>query len=150
MRRLLVRPFIMAAVAAGLAALDERAVEAQVSTLDIHQAQASALFDRRIDALRGVRVELVDDVKKYDRACRGKVTTGRAVGAGLLRSEFVWFAERFEIDNETTPACRMLATGIKTKAQHLTRELAQLDEDARRGGIYPGVMRDMKRKYGFE
>ena len=150
MRRLFVRPFIMAAVAAGLVALAPRSAEAQPSTLDIHQAQASALFERRIDVLRGVRVELADDVKKYDRGCRGKVTTGRAVRAGLLRSELVWFAESFEIDNETTPACRMRATGIKSRAQHLTRELAQLDEDARRRGIYPGVMRDMKRKYGFE
>ena len=68
----------------------------------------------------------------------------------LCRSELVWFAQTLYIDNETTPACRMLVTGIKTRSQHVARELVSIDEDARRRGIYPGVMRDLKRGYGFE
>ena len=44
----------------------------------------------------------------------------------------------------------MLVTGIKTRSQHVARELQQIDEDARRRGMHPGVMRDLKRGYGFE
>lgn len=44
----------------------------------------------------------------------------------------------------------MLATGMKTRSQYVARELDQIDEDARRRGIYPGVVRDLKRQYGFE
>ena len=44
----------------------------------------------------------------------------------------------------------MLATGMKTRAHRVARELDQIDEDARRSGIYPGAMRDLKRQYGLE
>jgi hypothetical protein len=87
---------------------------------------------------------------KYERACRGKVTTARGIGIAVLHSQLVWIAHTLEIDNEATPECRMLITGIKTRTQHVSRQLALIDEDARRRGIYPGVMRDLKRKYGFE
>ena len=64
----------------------------------------------------------------------------------FLRAELVWFVQTLQIDNETTPECRMLATGMKTRAHRVARELDQIDEDARRGGIYPGAMRDLKRQ----
>ena len=150
MRQLAVRSFIMAAVSGALALFGEAPVAAQVSTLDAHRARAAALFDRRLDAASAMRTDLTDDWKKYERACRGKVTTGRGLGVVFLRSELVWFVQSLQIDNETTPECRMLATGIKTRSQHVARELDQIDEDARRRDIYPGVMRDLKRKYGFE
>ena len=60
-----------------------------------------------------------------------------------------WFVQSLQIDNETTPECRMLATGMRLRAQRIARELDQIDEDARRGGIYPGAMRDLKRQYGL-
>jgi len=150
MRRLRVRSYIMAAVSGAIVVLADAPAAAQGSTLDAHRARAAALFDRRLDAARATRVELTDDWKKYERGCRGKVTTGLGVGVVLLRSELVWFAQSLGIDNETTPECRMLATGMKTRSQHVARELDQIDEDARRRGIYPGVMRDLKRTYGFE
>ena len=71
-------------------------------------------------------------------------------GVAFVRSELVWFVQRLQIDNETTPECRMLAAAMKTRSQHVARELDQIDEDARRSGIYPGVVRDLKRTLGFE
>jgi hypothetical protein len=44
----------------------------------------------------------------------------------------------------------MLAADIEMRSAHLKDGLARIDEDARRRGIYPGVMRDLKRHYGFE
>ena len=142
-----VRSFIVAAVVTGAIA-DSAA--AQLSTLDVQRANAAALFDRRLDTLSAMRTELTEDWKTYERACRGKVTSGRGSGVVFLRSELVWFGQSLEIDNETTPVCRMLVTEIKTRSQHVARELQQIDEDARRCGMYPGVMRDLKRGYGFE
>jgi hypothetical protein len=147
MRRVLVLLFIMVAtiVVPGAAP-----ATAQISTLDAQRANAGALFDRRLDALSAMRAELSGDVTKYERACRGKVTTGRGIGAVFLGSELVWLAQALHIDNETTPECRILVTGIKMRSQQVSRELEQIDEDARRRGIYPGVMRDLKRGYRFE
>jgi hypothetical protein len=148
MRRFAVRSFIMAAVVTGAHA--DSAAPAQLSTLETQRADAAALFDRRLDTLNAMRTELTEDWKTYERACLGKVTRGRGSGVVFLRSEFLWFAQSLDIDNETTPACRMLASGIKMRSQHVPRELQQIDEDARRRGIYPGVMRNLKRGYGFE
>ena len=150
MRRLRVSSFIMAAVSGALVMFADSAAAAQGSTLEVHRARATALFDRRLDAASAMRAELTDDWKKYERACRGKVTTGRGVGVVFLRSELVWFVQSLQIDNETTPECRMLATGMKTRSHRVAREMEQIDEDARRRGIYPGVVRDLKRLHGFE
>ena len=150
MRRVSVSSSIVAAAAGVLVVLAEGSVGAQVSTLDAHRTRAAALFDRRLDAASAMRTELTGDWKKYERACRGKVTTGSGIGVAFVRSELVWFVQTLKIDNETTPECRMLATGMKTRSQQLTRELDQIDEDARRRGIYPGVVRELKRRYGFD
>ena len=150
MRRSFVSGFMMAAAAAALVVLAEAPVAAQVSTLEAQRARAMALFDRRLDAASVTRSGLAHDWKKYERACRGKVTTGSGVGVAFVRSELVWFVQALRIDNETTPECRMLAAGMKMRSQDVTRQLDQIDEDARRRGIYPGVVRDLKRAYGFE
>jgi hypothetical protein len=150
MRRLRVRSYMMAAVSGALIVLASTPAAAQVSTLEAHRMRAAALFDRRLDAASATRTQLTDDWKKYDRGCRGKVTTGRGAGVVFLRSELLWFVQSLQIDNETTPECRMLSTGMKMRSMQFARELDQIDEDARRSGIYPGVMRDLKRTYGFE
>ena len=150
MRGSVVRLFIIAAVTAVVAMFGDASASAQVSTLDAHRARAAAMFDSRLDTLGVMRAGLTDDLKKYERACRGKVTTGRGIGVVFLPAEPVWTAQWLEIDNETTPPCRMLVTEIKTRSQQLARESEQIDEDARRRGVYPGVMRDLKRGYGFE
>jgi hypothetical protein len=150
MRRLSVFRFIMAAATGAVIVFAEAAASAQVSTLDAHRTRASALFDRRLNAATALRTELADDWKKYERACRGKITTGSGIGMAFVRSELVSFVQSVQIDNETTPECRMLATGMKTRSQHVARELDQIDEDGRRSGIYPGVIRELKRTYGFD
>jgi len=150
MRRVFVSAFMMAAAAGALVVLAEAPAVAQVSTPEAHRTRAMALFDRRLEATSAMRAGIVDDWRKYERACRGTVTTGRGIGVAFVRSELVWFVQRLQIDNETTPECRMLATGMKTRSRHVARELDQIDEDARRSGIYPGVMRDLKRVHGFE
>ena len=141
MRRLLVLSLIMAAICPAAA---------QVSTLDLQRASAVAAFGTRLDALRRTRADMLDDRMKYDRACRGKVTTGRSIGIVITPPESAWVLESLVIDNETTPACRMLVGDIKSRWHETKRELDRIDEEARRRGIYPGVMRDLKRLHGFE
>ena len=150
MRSIFARLLIIAGLIGGATPLSDTAAASQTSTLELQRDRATSLFDRRLDALSATRTLLADDWKTYERACRGKVTTGRGAGVVFLRSELVWFVQAVELDNETMPACRMLTTAITTRSQAIAQELQQIDEDARRGGIYPGVMRDLKRRYGFE
>jgi hypothetical protein len=146
MRRLLARSLMMAAIAGAVGT----PAAAQVSTMDAQRAAAATAFGIRLDALSHVRAATVDGRKKYERACRGKVTTGRSIGIMNVPPDAAWFFEVLALDNETTPACRMLVVEIRTGSQQIDREMERIDEDARRRGIYPGVMRDLKRTYGFE
>lgn len=150
MPRVLVRRLIIASVFTAVVFLTHGRLSAQTSSLDAHRATAASLFNLRLGALNTMRTELADDWWKYERACRGKVTSGRGTGVMFLRSQLVWFVHALELDNETMPACRMLATGISTRSHRVANELQQIDEDGRRRGIYPGIMRDLKRSYGFE
>ena len=122
MRPFFVRSVIMAGLISCAALLGDAAA-AQYSTLELQKARATSLFDSRLDALSTTRALLGDDWKAYERACRGKVTTGRGAGVVFLRSELVWFVQTLELDNETLPACRMLATGITTRSHQIAREL---------------------------
>jgi hypothetical protein len=133
----------------GTRALTNPAAAAQLSTLDLQRADAAAMFGLRLDALNQASAKTAGDLEKYDRACRGKMTVGRATGIAVNAWKGFWLAQRIEIANESTPACRMLVTEIKTQSQQITHEMERIDEDARRRGIYPGVMRDLKRMYGF-
>jgi hypothetical protein len=54
-----------------------------------------------------------------------------------------------EIANETMPECRLLWEDITTASTTIERELNNIQETARRRGIYPGIVRDLLAKYGF-
>lgn len=149
MRQLRVCSLIIAATVTGAWQFGESAAASQLSPLELQRADAAATFGPQLVALASMRTQIADDQKKYDVACRGKVTTARpTVTAGIPLDRT--FFPPFEIKNEATPTCRMLVTDIKTRTEHMKRELERIGEDARRRGIYPGVMRDLKRNYGFE
>lgn len=149
MRRLFVSSIIMAAVITGVP-VDSRAA-AQRSTLDLQRSDAAAIFGSRLDALGQIGAQIADEHEKYEHACRAKVTTAHTTTVlARFSRRGVWVTQTFEISNESTPTCRMLVADIKTHSQQIVRELERIDEDARRRSIFPGVMRDLKRVYGFE
>ena len=104
MRLLFVRSFIIAALMSGFAVCAQTPAAAQLSTMEVHRMRAAALFDRRFDALAMMRTALADDRMKYERACRGKATTGRGIGLAFLRADLVWFVQTLQIDNERRPS----------------------------------------------
>jgi hypothetical protein len=167
MRRSLARSVVVVATLAGMGVLSDSLVALQLSSIDLQQTDAATTFGPRLGVLRLMQTQTVDDRKKYELACRGKVTSIRPVptpgipldrtligqGAIVTLGELPRqgsFPQKLELKNETSPVCRMLAADIEMRSAHLKDGLARIDEDARRRGIYPGVMRDLKRHYGFE
>jgi hypothetical protein len=53
------------------------------------------------------------------------------------------------IDMETTAMCRGLLSDIDLASAKVERELTAIEDDARRQGIYPGVMRELFGQYLF-
>ena len=54
------------------------------------------------------------------------------------------------IDKESSPQCRSARSNIVAAAQPIRTEMAQAEERARRAGISPGVVRDIRKKYAMD
>ncbi len=57
-----------------------------------------------------------------------------------------WVAES-KIDNATTSLCRAIWSDIRRDARSLQAGMEELEESARRAGIYPGIVRDLRNSY---
>lgn len=143
-------------------------LQAQESHLSEVRAQASQRFGRELTSIRQ-EVDHVDTARKqYEAGCHGKVTTIRpvypegipldrplsadgALVSGIPRGTTGGSATplRFEIRNETTAACRILRSDIIAGVSSVEHRLAAVSEDARKAGIYPGVMRDLRTSHGL-
>ena len=143
-------------------------LSAQTSHLSDVRATARARFGPRLASVR----QEVDHVeaarRRYTEACHGKVTTVRpvyppgipfdhppTVSGGLVSGTPPTMSGasttplRFEIRNETTAECLILRSDIIAGVTSVERRLANISEEARRAGIYPGVMRDLRTVNGL-
>jgi hypothetical protein len=141
---------------------------AQESHLDEVRAQATARFGSTLASIRK-EVDHVDAARRrYQAGCRGKVTTVRpvypqgipldhppTVSGGLVSgvppaaTGGYTTPLHFEIQNEKTAECRILRSDIIAGVTSVEHRLADMSEEARRAGIYPGVMRDLRIAQGL-
>lgn len=135
--------------------------------------QAEAAFAPTLMSLSRRADTQDSNFRRYLDACYEKVTkattagnsfgvgsessTGAVVGqrgfiAWDVDSRYRWqesWVAGSEIDNATTAYCRSLWSDIAADAAVIRSELANIDEAARRAGIYPGVIRELRAQYGF-
>lgn len=140
--------------------------QAARSTLELRRAEAATLFGPRLEALSQAKQKTVSDHQRYVAACLDRVTKGRLeTGAGIPLDRVVIGSGAImslgelppqgsmpafvQINNETTPTCRMLAHDINVRSARSRTELAAIEEDARRRGVYPGIMRELRSQYGL-
>jgi hypothetical protein len=48
------------------------------------------------------------------------------------------------------PGCRALLSDIITVAVRVSEGMQAAEEDARRAGVYPGIRRDIRKKYAMD
>lgn len=101
---------------------------------------------RRLDALESKIDQALD-------ACIG-TTTGTSLGRIIdldnptfLSSDRFVVSGNVEIDNSTTPLCRVLANDALSEYRSIRGYADSIDEEARGAGIYPGLIRDLYREY---
>jgi hypothetical protein len=127
---------------------------------------AAQRFDGEIAALAERAGEYVKKVRQYGDACLGTtvgtahgggygIAAGRAWSRGGAPVDFVsayayagsWTVE---IDNASTPFCRALWSEVADLGPSIDMAKAAAIERARRGGAWPGDVRDALHKYGIE
>lgn len=141
--------------------------------LDKMRQVAESAFGPTLVALSRRADTLDANFRRYLDGCYEKVTRATTNGTSLgfgsadsvgvavgprgpfaweVASNFAWqesWGAETNIDNETTAHCRTLWSDIADDMGMIRSGLANIDEAARRAGIYPGVIRDLRAKYGF-
>jgi hypothetical protein len=130
--------------------------------------QAATAFGARLQSLRRTADDGWANYDRYMKACDGKVTMTRPVtppgvpldsivlgGTDALVAQGRLLppgtgSGPSGISNETTPQCRLLWDDTTKASSMVERELNDIQETARRRGIYRGIVRDLLTKYGFK
>lgn len=136
-------------------------------------AKATAAYGPTLLSLSRVADSFLANYQRYDDACYRKVTRvttqGSSVGsgsasaagaiagrdwAGLWAAEasFGWredWAKETNLDNASTSRCRSLWSDIQRESDQLQAGIDQIEDSARRIGIFPGVVRDLRSRYGL-
>jgi len=131
-------------------------------------------FEPRIGEISKKADTLDDNYRRYVDACYQKSTTaessgsysghasGYSYGAAAGRDWFAVYGARTDmayggtyngstsISNETTPYCRELWSDIVNGSREVNTAMKELQQDARRKGVLPGHMRDLRKKYRLD
>lgn len=108
---------------------------------DDPHAQAIAAYDTQLKALQA-RADQIDDYwDRFRKSCNAS-----AVSAGGDRQWFGVWAQRPEI-RTLIPDCSVWLIDVVQLASGVRTTMAAAEESARRGGVYPGEARDLRKKY---
>ena len=90
---------------------------------------------------------VIDDLwRQYKKSCLGQGAPAFPDG----RSWFSVWSPGFSVNDEGQAQCHVLLNEVFRLATDVKRGMAQAEESARRAGVYPGVRRDIRRKYGMD
>lgn len=118
--------------------------------LDAMREGAYFAFDARLAELRRRRNELEGKREHMTAACTG-TTRGSSLGsivdltnpAASQELSSLTTTSNIEIDNETTPQCRVAVADVERETASIDVALNRVEEEGRRMGIYPGVLREL-------
>lgn len=138
------------------------------------QAERVAPLEKRLATVGQAAQGLLASFRRYIDGCYNKLTTqntigtgtgsGAGVSAGVVvgpdsfgafasGSRFAWtesWVQSSSINNEETAVCRILWSDMIATYSGIKVEMVSIQEDARRAGVYPGTIRDLRAKYGLE
>jgi hypothetical protein len=105
-------------------------------------------FERVVQALARQADGIDVEWRRYRTACAGNTALGAVMNG---RDWFgIWEADGTAKNSESTSQCFVLRSDIVTRAVSLDVGMQQAEENARRAGVYPGVARDIRRKYTMD
>jgi S1-C subfamily serine protease len=84
--------------------------------------------------------------RRYRAACAGKAPGG----AGSGRDWFGVWTDPAIMNSDTVPECQALLRDVINLSARISGGMQQAGEMARRAGVYPGIARDIRRKYAMD
>jgi hypothetical protein len=118
------------------------------SDTDLFRERGMEQFESAVRALARQADDIDVQWRRYRDGCTGKTSVGAVVYG---RDWFgIWDADQAVISSASLPACRALWGDIVTQAVRIKAGMLQAGENARRAGVYPGIARDVRRKYSMD
>jgi len=138
-------------------ALTERGIvaapkEEQKSQLQIMQEHADRRFRPALQHAGRLTTRLIAEFNNYAAACAGKTTASSWLQAFQVPSSgpVSTHSGSMQTGNEATAACRIAWTDLVAAAKGIRTIVADVEEQARQAGVFPGVMRDLLHEHGLE
>ncbi len=114
------------------------------SEVDRARTDGEKIYDRRLGEMARVADSLDTAWRRFRDACY----SGSIVGV----FDHEWFALLTDraMPDAVAPQCTNYLADLRRDAVTFRTQMQQADTDARRAGVYPGVLRDTRRKYRLE
>jgi len=117
--------------------------ETPPSEAELRRLQGTEAFEKNMKTLADAADKVDAQWNKYARVC---AKPGRIRGEPD-RPWFPLLTEPASVVNDTDPLCRSLVENLSSYIQQIADGMRQSSDWARRAGVYPGVQRDLRRKY---
>ena len=146
---------------------------AKKSSMDEMKDKAVAL-EPKMAEISGQADVLDNEFRRYIDGCYRKYMTANTVGTGVgygtassagaalgrdwfavweSQSTLQWsesWTQQTVVSNEDTAQCRMLWSDIVARSASVQRDMQAVQEKARRQGVLPGHLRDLRQKYRLD
>jgi len=113
------------------------------SEAELRRQQGTEAYERNMKTLADGSDKVDAEWNKYASAC---AKPGRAAGSPD-RPWFPLLTDSTSVANDVDQMCRALVDNLRTYVQQIADGMRQSNDWARRAGVYPGVQRQIRRKY---
>jgi len=113
------------------------------SEAELRRLQGTEAFDMNMKTLADAADKVDAQWNNYSSVC---ARPGRPSGSPD-RPWFPLVTDPSSIVNEANPRCRSLVDNLRNYVQQIADGMRQSNDWARRAGVYPGVQRELRRKY---
>jgi len=117
--------------------------EAPPSEAELRRLQGTEAFEKNMKTLADAADKVDAQWNKYARVC---AKPGRPSGS----PDRPWFPLAIDptlVVNDTDPMCQSLVDNLRSYVQQIADGMQKSNDWARRAGVYPGVQRELRRKY---
>ena len=120
------------------------ALSGGASAVDVARRQGELRFEQAMQAA----AQRADQVDAQWR----RLTSNCALASGAITGDREWFILRDQNASFKTPDawCVSYAGDLKNYVQQFSAFMAQASDDARRAGVYPGVLREARRRHRLD
>lgn len=113
---------------------------------DLARAEAARRFDDAVRSLSSTTRGLASTLRNLEGQCLGR----RSAPGSLARDWSGPWSGPLMSTESGRRRCRLWVSDVSRQVEDVDRRIARAEDDARRGGVYPATLRQIREKYGLD